>query len=58
MTTSTIALNVLTYLGIKEPQKAAQLIEFVQNEVNGKKQNLTRDQSLEVHTVLSNFSFR
>jgi hypothetical protein len=55
MTTATIAENVLTYLGVKNPKQAAQLIEQVQNQVKGKKQNLTPDQSREVYTVLSNF---
>ena len=58
MTTSLISENVLRYLGIKNPQQAAILIEQVQNEINGKKQKLTTDQSREVFTVLSNFSVR
>lgn len=56
MNTTTITINVLTYLGVKEPKRAANLIESVQGVVRGDKVKLTANQLLEVHTILSNFS--
>lgn len=55
LSTSLIAENVLRYLGVPESKKAAQLIEYVINEIKGTPQQLTKQQAQDVETVLANY---